>query len=175
MKELISKLTWVDYLALIALLRGLYVGYKSGLFQEILRVAAYLVTIFVALYLFETVAQYLTLHTFLNIATARVVGFVGALVIVFILTLLLRILLVKLLKVGEGGTLNRLIGAAMGGVRLLVILSFFFMGVDHSPLSQLKADIHTRSLTGSKIAEVAPTLVEFTSHLAPNLMPKLEE
>ena len=171
LKELISKLTWVDYLALIALLRGLYVGYKSGVIHELLRVTAYIVTMVVTLYLFEPLAQYLTLHTFLNIATARVIGFAGALVVVYLLTKILRTILVKLLKVGEGGFFNRVVGAAIGGARLLVLLSFFFMGVDHSPLTQLKADIHTRSLTGPRISEAAPTLVDFMSHMAPNLMP----
>ena len=171
LKELISKLTWVDYLALIALLRGLYVGYKSGVFQELLRVAAYVVTILVTLCLFEPAAQYLTLHTFLNIDSARIIGFVAALIIVYLLTKVVRMLLVKLLKPGEGGAVNRLLAAAIGGARLLVLLSFFFMGVDHSPLTQLKADIHTRSLTGPKIAEAAPTLVAFMSQMAPNLMP----
>jgi uncharacterized membrane protein required for colicin V production len=172
LKELISKLTWADYLAMIALLRGLYVGYKSGVFHELLRVAAYVVTIIVTLYLFEPLAQYLTLHTFLNIESARTVGFVGALVLVYLLTKLTRIILVKLLKPGEGGALNRAIGAAIGGTRLLILLSLFFMGVDHSPLTQLKTDIHTRSLTGPRLASVAPTLVEFMNQLAPNLTPK---
>ena len=49
MKELISKLTCVDYIALVALLRGLYVGYRSGFFHELLRVASYLVTIVVTI------------------------------------------------------------------------------------------------------------------------------
>ena len=169
MKELISKLTWVDYLALIALLRGLYVGHKSGIFHELLRVAAYAVTIFVTFYLFELVAQYLTLHTPLNTTSARATGFIGVLMVVYLLTKVLRTILVKLLKVGEGGTVNRIVGAAIGGARLLTLLSFFFMGVDYSPLLQLKADIHNRSLTGAKISEVAPMLVEFMSPLAQNL------
>ena len=172
LKELISKLTWVDYLALVALLRGLYVGLKSGVFQELLRVAAYVVTILVTLYLFEPLAQYLTLHTFLNIDTARIAGFGGTLAVVYLLTKLVRVMLLKMLKPGGGGAMNGLVGALIGGTRLLVLLSFLFLGIDYSPLSQLKADIHTRSLTGPKIAQVAPTLVEFTTHLAPNLAPQ---
>lgn len=175
MSELISKLTWVDYLALIALLRGLYVGSKSGVFHELLRVTAYVVTMLATFYLFEPLAQYVTLHSFLNIATARVAAFIGAMLLIYLLTKIIRMILVKLLKVGEGGALNRLVGAVIGGVRLLVLLSFFFMGVDHLPLAQLKADIHTRSLTGYKIAEVAPILVEFMSHLSPDLLPKMDE
>ena len=172
LKELISKLTWVDYLALIALLRGLYVGYKSGVFHELLRVAAYVVTIVAALYVFEPLAQYLTLRTFLNIESARTIGFVGALILIYFLTKVARLILVKLLKPGVGGAINGFIGALIGGTRLLVLLSFLLMGIDHSPLSQLKTDIHTRSLTGPKIAQVAPMLVEFTSHLSPNAVPK---
>jgi uncharacterized membrane protein required for colicin V production len=168
LKELISKLTWVDYLALIALLRGLYIGSISGVFHELLRVAAYAVTILATIYLFEPLAQYLTLHTFLNITSARAISFCSAFLIVYLAARGVRMLLVKLLKVGEEGALNRILGAAIGGTRLLVLLSFLFMGIDRSPLSQLKADIHTRSLTGAKIAEVAPTLVEFMSHLLPD-------
>lgn len=168
MKEFIARLNWVDYLALVAVLRGLYVGGKSGIFHEVLRVAAYLVTIAATFYLFEPLAQYLTLHTFLNIEVARGVSFVGALVLIYILTKLLRAILVKLLNVGEGGFFNRMIGAVIGGARLLLLLSFIFMGVDYSPLSQLKEDIHKRSLTGSKIVEVAPALVEFMNYLTPN-------
>jgi uncharacterized membrane protein required for colicin V production len=175
LKELISKLTWVDYLALIALLRGLYVGYKSGVFHELLRVAAYVVTILATLFVFEPAAQYLTLHTFLNIESARAVGFIGALVLIYLLTKVVRMVLVKLLKPGPGSAMNGMIGAVIGSVRLLVLLSFVFMGIDHSPLSQLRTDIHTRSLTGPKIAEAAPVLVEFMSHLSLNAAPKPEK
>ena len=173
LKELISKLTWADYLALVALLRGLYVGYKSGFFPELLRIAAYLATVIVAFQFQEPLAQYLILNTFLNQAMSRAVALAGLLSGVFLVTKLLRALLLKLLKVGEGGLVNRLIGAAMGGCRWLVLLSLIFMLVDYLPLGPLKTDIHTRSMTGPRVVRVAPVLFDFLSSLSPQLaLPK---
>ena len=169
MKELISKLTWADYLALVALLRGLYVGYKSGFFHELLRVAGYVATLIVTILFYELIAQMLTLHTFLNLATARVIGFCALLVAVYVVAKIVRTVLVKLLKPGESGAINRLLGMTVGGVRLLVLLSFIFMLVDHAPLKQLQEDVHKRSLTGDRIAQVAPMMLEYLAQLSPQL------
>ena len=166
MKELFSKLTWVDYIALVALLRGLYVGYKAGFFHELLRVATYVVTLVVTMFFFERVAQSLTMRTPLNVMTARIVGFCLVLVVTFILTKLIQLMLVKLLKVGEGGILNRVLGMAVGGIRLIVLLSFFFLAVDGAPVKALKEDVHTRSLTGNRISQLAPVILEFFSRLS---------
>ena len=169
MKELVSKLTWADYIALVALVRGLYVGYKSGFFHELLRLASYIVTIVVTILLFERVAQLLTLRTFLNLATARMVAMDAVAATTFLAAKIVRTVLVKLLKVGEGGVLNRLLGMTLGVARLLMLLSFLFMGVDMSPLKQLQEDVHRHSLTGDKISRVAPALVKFLSQVSPEL------
>ena len=166
---MISKLTWADYVALVALLRGLYVGYKSGFFHELLRVAGFIVTIIVSVLFYEDVAQAITLNTFLNITFARIAGFCILLVVVFLVTKIVRSILLKLLKVGEGGAVNRILGMALGGARWLMLLSFFFMVVDQSPLKQLQEDVHKRSLTGSTIVQAAPALMEFMGQLSPKL------
>ena len=169
LKELISKLTWVDYIALVALLRGLYVGYKSGFFHELLRLAGYVVAIVVTILFYEPVAQLLTLHTFLNLASARAIAFFALLTVVYIVVKIIRAIIVKLLKVGNSGALNRILGMAIGGARLLLLLSFFFVLVDKAPLKQLQEDVHQRSLTGSTIAMAAPMTLEFMAHLSPQL------
>ena len=60
MSEFFSRLVWVDYLAVIAALWGCYVGYKAGFFPELLRIAAYLVTVLVTFNFYEPLAQILT-------------------------------------------------------------------------------------------------------------------
>jgi uncharacterized membrane protein required for colicin V production len=168
LNEIASKLTWVDYIALAALLRGLYVGYKSGLFQELLRVAAYILSVLVTLQLFGFVAQHLTLHTFLNEGSAKAVAFSSVLAAVYMAIKILRAILVKTLKVGEGDTAQRIAGALLGGARLLVLLSFFFMLIDMTPLRELKTDLHERSLTGPHISMVAPQIFDFLSRFSPD-------
>jgi uncharacterized membrane protein required for colicin V production len=175
LNDLVSKLTWADIIALIALARGLYIGYKSGLFQELLRVAAYIVTMLVTMILFEPLAQILTLHTFLNMPVARGVAFGALLIGVYIGTKVVRTLLVRLLKVGEGGGLNRLLGMVVACARLLVLLSFLFLILDKLPLKPLQDDVHKRSLTGDKIASVAPALMGYLQQLSPQFAFSLQK
>ncbi len=169
MKEFISRLTWVDYIAILAVLRGCYVGYKSGFFPELLRIVAYLVTVIVTFRFHETLAQLLTLKTFLNATTASALAFVGLLAGMFFLTKLITTLLLKMLKVGEGGFFYRLVGLLIGACRWVILLSLLFMLIDFLPLSPMKTDIHNRSVVGPKISKIAPVLFDFLSRLSPQL------
>ena len=169
MKEFFVRLTWVDYVTVIVLLRGFYVGYRGGVFPEILRIASYLVTMLAALYFYEELARQITLKSFLNQTTATAVAFASLLVVTFLIMKLLRVVILKLLKVGEGGVLLRLVGLVMGGLRWIVLLSFIFMLIDRSPLTQLKKDIHTRSVAGEEVSRVGPLLFDFMAHLSPQL------
>ena len=162
-------MTWVDYMALIAVLRGCYVGYKSGLFPEVLRISAYLVTVIVTLRFYEPFGQWLTLKTFLNLTTATAVSVFALLVGMFALSKLLTVLLLKLLKLGEGGFFYRLAGLVVGTCRWVILLSLVFMAVEHSPLVSLKSDIKERSVTGPWIAKVAPSIFDFLSKVSPQL------
>lgn len=168
MKEIISKLTWADYVAVIAFARGLYVGYKAGLFQELLKIASYVIAIALTVFLHGPVAQHLTLHTFLNEGSAKAVAFAVVFVAMYMLLKIVRAILVKALKVGDGGSGQKIVGAFLGGARLLVLLSFFFMLVDMTPLKELKTDVHERSVSGPIIAQAAPQIFEFVSHFSPD-------
>ena len=169
MKEFISRLTWVDYLTLVAVLRGCYVGYRSGFFPELLRITAYLVTVIVTLHFREPFAQTLTLKTFMNYTTASMVSFLLLLAGVFLTTKLMTGLFLRLLKLGEGGFIYRLIGLTLGACRWVILLSLIFMLIDTSPLTPLKTDIHERSLAGQKVSVLAPTLFDFLSAISPQL------
>lgn len=169
MKEFFTQLTWVDYITFIAVLRGLYVGYKSGLFPEILRILAYVVTVVVTFHFHDTVAQYLTLKTFLNQATAAAIAFFVLLVGVLFAMKLVTSVLLKLLKVGDGGFFYRLMGSVVGAIRWVILLSLLFMVIDYSPLAPLRTDIHSRSVTGPRVAMIAPMLFAFLSTLSPQL------
>ncbi len=173
MKELVARLTWVDYLTAIAILRGIYIGYKTGLFQEILRVITYLASVIVTLLFYGMIAQQLTLTTFLNESASRIVAFAVLLAVALLVTKLLSRALLKLMKIGEGSPLARIAGALLGACRWVLLLSLTFMLIDHLPLSSLKTDIHTRSLAGPRVVQIAPTLFEFMNSLSPKLaLPK---
>ena len=159
----------MDYLTLIAVLRGCYVGYKTGLLPELLRIAAYVLTVIVTFRFYEPLGQLLTLKTFLNSTTAAGVAFSVLLTLTFLITTLTARLLLKLLKIGEGGFFYRLLGLGIGACRWLILLSLIFMIIDYLPLGPLKTDIHERSLVGPKVSQVAPSIFGFLSALSPQL------
>ena len=159
----------MDYIAAIAVLRGFYVGYRGGIFPELLRIASYLLSVLVAFYFYEPLGQQVTMRTFLNSTTSAAVAFLALLVAGFLLTKLVRMILMKLLKVGEGGFVLRLAGLLLGGLRWVILLSFVFMLIDHSPLEQLKKDIHVRSVVGGPVSQVGPLLFDFMAQLSPQL------
>ncbi len=166
MKDFVSSLTWVDWLALGALLWGLFIGSRSGIFKELLRFVVYVLALLGSYFLYQPIGEYLTLHTFLNDNSAKALAFAASVIALFILGKLLTMLILKMLKTSEKGAANRIGGALLGASRMLVLLSFVFLIVDHSPLSQLKKDLHSRSLTGPYLTPVAPTIVEFVTQFS---------
>ena len=169
MKDLISRLTWVDCIVFIALLRGIYIGYRSGLFPELMRIVGYIVTVLITFYFRETVAQYLTLNTFLNQTSADALALASLLAVTFALTKFLIFLFLKLLKVGEGSAFYRILGAITGACRWMILISLIFMVIERLPFGPLKSDIHNRSFSGPDVAKVGPVLFDFMSTLGPQL------
>lgn len=168
-REFVLRLTWVDWVALVALLRGFYVGYRGGIFPEVLRLASYIVTILITFSYYEPLAQLITLKSFFNATTASAIAVAVLLAAGFLATKLISVMLLKMLKVGEGGVIMRLIGMLLGGMRWMVLLSFLFMVVDRSPLQQLKKDVHNRSVVGEQISKAGPMIFDFMSNLSPQL------
>lgn len=159
----------MDCITLLALIRGIYIGYRSAFFTELLRLTTYLVTLGVTIHYYRGLTEFLTLNTFLNVQAATVLAFAVLVVGVFIVAKVAMILLQKLLKVGDGGFFNRLLGAATGACRWIVILSVLFMLIDRSPFTPLQKDIHERSLVGPVVAKVMPEISDFLEHLWPQL------
>ncbi len=169
MNEFLTRLTWVDYVTAMVVLRGLFVGYRDGIFPEILRIASYLATVLVAFYFYEPLGQWITLQTFFNNATSTALAFVGLIIAGLITTKILRSILLKLLKVGQGPFFLRLVGMVFGALRWVIVLSFIFMMIDHSPLTQLKKDIHTRSIVGEWVSQMGPVMFDYMGHVSPQL------
>lgn len=167
MKDFFSRLTVVDYLLFAAIARGLYVGYRSGLFQELMRVLTYLAAAVVALRFNGEVAELITTHTFLNLASAKIVSAAALVLGGFLVARLVSIAILRMMKAGEGGPLVRVAGALLGGCRWVFLVSLAFMLIERSPLTPLKNDISNRSLTGPYVAKVAPAAYDLLAVTVP--------
>ncbi|MCG3176306.1 MAG: hypothetical protein MOGMAGMI_01254 [Candidatus Omnitrophica bacterium] len=167
MKDFFSRLTVVDYLLFAAIARGVYVGYRSGLIQELMRVLTYLAAAVVALRFNAEVAQYITMNSFLNLPSAKIVAAAALVGGGFLVARLVSIGILRMMKAGEGGPAVRTAGALIGACRWVLLVSIAFMLVERSPLTPLKTDISNRSLTGPYVSQVAPTVYEYLSTVTP--------
>ena len=154
---------------MLVVVRGLYVGFRSGFFSELLRVVSYGLALVAAFHFGGELAEFLTLKTFLNQATASAAAFAAIFAGVFLAAKLLTAIVLKLIKQGEGGFLSRLAGSAVGVCRWLVLLSLIFMLIDYVQLAPLKSDVQDKSVSGPYVARIAPMLFDFLSSLSPQL------
>lgn len=168
MKEFISTLNWVDYVIVLAFLRGAFVGYKEGLFAEILRIFVYAATFVGAVELAPILAPVLQSHLSLDAGLANIAAMILIAMAIFLMLRLVAIVLLKVIKPGEGFVFN-IFGLALGVVRWAIILSVVFMAVKQANVAVLNEDIGAKSRFAPPLIPIAPTGYEYLSSVMPHL------
>ncbi|MFT5206936.1 MAG: putative membrane protein required for colicin V production [Candidatus Omnitrophota bacterium] len=166
MKEYISSLSWLDYVILFSLIRGAFIGYRDGFFQELLRMFLYIVTLAVLTAFSGEFANIVTDKTFLGEGTATLLVIIAMALITY---LVLKIILDFVLRTSElqNNFALKIVGLFGGMVRWSGLISLSLWTTQKYP--QLPIDI----LAGSEWAEyfvpIAPTLVEFATNVIPEI------
>jgi len=120
----------IDIIILVALLYGLFIGFRKGFIHIVLGMAGFLAAIYVASRFAERLIPYLKQtwklddRTLLWIAYALL--FIAVLMVVGILTKILD----KIFDSAGLGWLNKLSGAALAALKYLIIIGLFFRLVD---------------------------------------------
>ena len=165
-KEFILTLNWVDYIIVIAFLRGAFVGYHSGLLSELLIVFTYGSAIVGAIgfspFLGQLIEKQLPVEGMVANTAAAFIVFI----IIFLVFRLASVILLKLAPPGEGSLL-RLVGLFIGVIRWAVILSALFMFVDRTHITIIHEDIIYKSRFAQPLLPIAPTTVEYLSSILP--------
>ena len=163
-QEFISTLNWVDYVIVVAFLRGAFVGYRSGFMAELLRIFVYGATGFIAFQFGPMLAPYLENHLSLEPELTRQLGTVLAAFVSFLLLRFLVVVILRVVKAGEGFVYN-LAGMAIGIVRWAVVLSALFLVVHQSGIAALIRDIEQESRFAPPILPIARTAFDSLSGL----------
>jgi len=167
LKEFLSTLNWVDYVIVLAFVRGAFVGYKEGIFAEIFRFAVYGGSSIGAVLLAPAFAP--TIQKYFKFDEDPAIT-VAVLLIAMALFLTLRLTSLLLLKVVKGGgVLFNLLGMTAGLLRWAVILSMVFMAVKYANVSMVYEDIEQKSRFAQPIIPIAPTVYEYISSVVPSL------
>lgn len=150
----------------IALFRGGYVGYKSGVIAEVLRIAGLIFAIVVTFYYYLSFARTITLYTVFSYLHSQVAAVLLIALAVLIAAKLISSIVLKIFKVTEGGgIISRSSGMVSGMARWVLLVSLFFLLFEFFPADSLRLDIHQRSYSGAEVAKIAPQLFDFLSTL----------
>ena len=168
MKEFISTLNWVDYVIIVAFLRGAFVGYKEGFFAEVLRIVVYGASTIGAVLLAPSLSPTIQSHLSFDGDLALTVSMILISIALFLMLRLVALILLKVIKAG-GGFLFNLLGLAVGIGRWAVILSIVFMSVKQANISVLYEDISEKSRFAAPIIPIAPTGYDYLSSVLPSL------
>ncbi len=168
-------MTWFDYVAILFVLWGCYVGYRDGFFAEILRLAGYAATVAGVYFLREPLEGYLTLNTFLSATVAHVASLAILIGGLFILTTLLAGLLIRWVKKGDLPILPRLGGLVMGAGRWAMIVCLVFVFSACLPVERMREDIQQKSWVGQKLNSVMPAWTDKFTEVSSKIFGKKSE
>jgi membrane protein required for colicin V production len=130
--------TWVDWVFVAILALAVAAGFVRGLVREALGLASWIVALLVARAFATPLADHLT--PWIDSSDGRLITAFVALIIVTILAsgILIRMLQAAVEWVGAG-FLNRLTGAAFGGIKAAAVLCLVTVLIGFTPLQQLSA------------------------------------
>lgn len=128
-------MNYLDIIILVPLVWGVYKGFNRGLVVEVASLAALILGVWCAIRFSELTAKILVNNVGLNISASYLspVSFAVTFLVVAVAIVAVSRMIDKLLSAIALGGINKLFGAAFGGVKvflIMAILLFFVNGID---------------------------------------------
>ncbi|MDO9555811.1 MAG: CvpA family protein [Atribacterota bacterium] len=124
-------INWIDISIMIIILLNMIIGIRRGVIRGIINLIGVITAIFLAIFWFKEVGEYISLHSQLSREIANILGFAIIFLGVYLIARIIEIFFKKILSLlfvswidGLGGAVFGLIkGSLMVGI-LLVIITF---------------------------------------------------
>ncbi|MDI6739171.1 MAG: CvpA family protein [Candidatus Edwardsbacteria bacterium] len=161
-------MNWVDIVIIVLLCAAVAMGFKKGLVQEIVGIAALVAAFFFAL-LFHKAAAGALLKTFskIPVSIAPTIGFVIMFMAAFLAITLAGWLLAKIIKATPLDFADKIGGMAVGLFKGALVISILLMLLALVPLPKEVANKMDKSASIRSIRKVAPWVYEKTKGLWP--------
>jgi len=121
----------IDIIILVLLLAGAITGFRKGFIKQLASLAGLIIGLIAAKMLYVAVGDKLIGTITTNPTFAHSLAFVLIWVVVPIVFTLVASLLTKALEIISLGWLNRLLGAALGAVKLVLFISVFLCAFEY--------------------------------------------
>ena len=167
--EILSRINWVDALALILILRTSYIALHDGLSHEIFPLLGSICMIVFSLRYYHKIAEFLYyLGLLFPIDLLNILGFILAAVPMGILLRFMKLALDKIMKVSWHPFIERSGGLLAGIVRGAILTSTVLIVIALIPAPYLQRSIKDKSLTGIYFFRIGPILYENVYKLLPD-------
>lgn len=164
--DFLQTLSWIDYVIAAGIGRGVFVGYKSGGFIELIRYVNLALTLAVIVAFNETLATYVQSHTLLSAELSKKAVIVLLAVITYTLLKWIAGLILKVASM-DNNWVMKLIGVTLGGLRWAILLSFALYAMNSLQLLVIGKDVLEKSRWGGVMEPIAPSVVDFANGVVP--------
>ena len=154
----------IDIIILILVVAGMVIGFRKGFIKQLASLVGLVVGLFAAKALYGVVGDQLLGTVTSNSTFAHVLAFFLIWIVVPIVFTLVASLLTKALEIICLGWINRLLGAALGGVKWLLFISLAICAIEYIDSDNSALYYPVRELAGLFM----PAVQDFTKDILNN-------
>ena len=150
---------WYDVVVVLALLYGVWSGVRAGLTGEVIRVIGLILMVAVALASYQSAGDWMAEHSRMPVETAQLLAFVSIAVVVYLISVAVRLTLHRRLQQYKFSALVENVGGGCAGVvRMTVIMAWLTVVLSLSADASVRRTIDAESCFGSFIVHQLPAL-----------------
>lgn len=165
-----ARFNWIDLVAVVLLVRLVYVGIQTGLASELVKLTALCLGILISFRLYQSWGDWIATRTFLTHEWASVLVMLMAVVVVYLVSVSVLRLIQKAATVQFAAILDKWGGAGAAVVRMCIIMSIGLVALQQLPSDTLRATIEERSMSGKFLSRVAPVVYDVSYPWAPRAL-----
>lgn len=151
--EIIQSINWLDIAILLLLIRGIYLGIKTGLTSELFRFIGTALSLTLAVYWYSQAADILIANLDLPTWLAQFLCFTAITQLIGIIFRYTLILLLKVLNIQFVPPLEKPGGGLVGLARAVIVSGTLVLMLGFFPSDYLKESIYEKSYSGSFLVE----------------------
>lgn len=158
--DFFSRLSVVDMSALVVLALGVAYGIIKGLSGVLVNLMGAAVALVAGILYFEPFGALLSKHTRLGVEAGRAMAFTLIVLGVVLITILIRCLFGKIMKISVEQKADRILGVLAGLVFAAVLATMVFISMNMWPHDYLRRKFGEDSIIGKGVLKTMPSLRE---------------
>ncbi len=159
---------WIDLFSLFLLIRIGYKGFKSGLFTEIFRLLATLVSIVTGLHFLDGLSSFIKARLFMPEWLAREFAIIAVFFVTFLAFFLLRVFVLRIMTTTFVPQCDKTGAIGLGITRGFLTISIVLLMLNMLPSDYVQKSLWQRSSSAPQVSKIAPAIYKYLIKFMPN-------